>query len=322
MSLLRTSALLVIAGLLVVFAGTRSVTSRPSAAAVAAACPPGYASAEAQARAQTRERRGEVNGLRARTVESESPPVGCVRRSAPERAGDLLTMQAESGRRERGGQPGVKSGAYAAAVRDAADLPSVGDPWQPVGTGPLVADSPDYPQVNGEGLGELNGRVADFTYDATHDRLYAAVGEGGVWESTDRGASWHSIGDALPTQAVGGIAYSNDTLVIATGDNVFGGGGTFAGLGAFRSTDRGAHWTHADGIPSGIIAFKVAADTAHPGVFYAATGAGLFRSSDGGASFVNVALPTGECAGQPARGRCALANMVTDVVVQGPANAK
>ena len=108
---------------------------------------------------------------------------------------------------------------------------------------------------------------------------------------------WRSIGDSLPTQAVGGIAYANGTLVIVTGDDVFGGGGTFAGLGAFRSTDGGETWEHSTGVPSGVIAFKVAADPVHPGVFYAATGAGLFRSADGGATFANVDLPTGPCHG-------------------------
>src|SRR4051794_9235798 len=120
MSLLRTSTLLVAAVLLIILAGTRSVTPRARGDAAAAACPPGYASAEELAAAQTRERRAEVNGLRARMPESDTPLAGCRRRSAPERPADLLMMQAESGRRERGGQPGVKPGAYAAGVREAA----------------------------------------------------------------------------------------------------------------------------------------------------------------------------------------------------------
>ncbi len=106
--------------------------------------------------------------------------------------------------------------------------------------------------------------------------------------------------------------------------NVFGGGGTFAGMGAFRSSDGGATWQRADGVPAGVIAFKVAADPADPRIFYAATGAGLFRSTDAGATFTNVALPTSAaCAGAPPDKRgCLLANMVTDVVVQGPANGQ
>jgi photosystem II stability/assembly factor-like uncharacterized protein len=310
---------------LVSFAGTRSVTPRP-AVTVAHGCPPGFVSPERLASDQTRERRAEVNGLRAPVrAEIESPAGTCRARKAPERTSELLTIQADSGRRARGGQPALRFGAYAAALNEreqmaAGTLPGSAGSWEPVGSGPLIADDPRFDEVNGEGLADLNGRVADFAFDAGNDRLFAAVGEGGVWRSDDRGGSWHSIGDSLPTQAVGGIAYGGGTIVIVTGDNVFGGGGTFSGLGAFRSTDGGATWQHATGVPSGVIAFKVAADPVHAGTFYAATGAGLFRSTDSGATFTNVALPTGTCAGKPPRDGCALANMVTDVVVQGAAN--
>ena len=114
--------------------------------------------------------------------------------------------------------------------------------------------------------------------------LFAAVGEGGVWASDDRGGHWRSIGDSLPTQAVGGIASARTaTLVIVTGDNVFGGGGTFAGLGAFRSTDGGATWQHASGVPERRDRLQ-GRRRSRPirASFYAATGAGLFRSTDGG----------------------------------------
>src|SRR3954454_19289599 len=163
----------------------------------------------------------------------------------------------------------------------AATLPGSAGTWEPVGSTPLVADDPRFGEVSGEGLADLNGRIADYAFDAAGNRLFAAVGEGGVWESDDRGARWHSIGDSLPTQAVGSLAYSGGTLVAVTGDNVFGGGGTFAGLGAYRSTDGGATCQKATGVPDGVIAFKVKADPLHPGVFYAATGTGLFRSTDG-----------------------------------------
>ncbi len=72
--------------------------------------------------------------------------------------------------------------------------------------------------------------------------------------------------------------------------------------------------------------FRIAVDPSAPNVVYAATGAGLYRSTDDGASFRNVKLPTGTgvASGQPnctgdssiAKG-CFLANQVTDVVVQG-----
>ena len=76
--------------------------------------------------------------------------------------------------------------------------------------------------------------------------------------------------------------------------------------------------------PDGVLGFKLAVDQTRPERVYAATGGGLFRSTDAGASFTNVDLPTGDCAraSRSRRKDCFLANVVTDVVVQGPANAQ
>src|SRR5262249_28248172 len=93
----------------------------------------------------------------------------------------------------------------------------------------------------------------------------------------------------------------------------------------------GTTWTHSDGIPDGLLGFRIVVDPTDPTKVYAATGGGLYRSTDAGATFTNVNLPTGQnapsgtpdCSRQPptAKNRF-LPNMVTDVVVQGPANAQ
>ena len=153
--------------------------------------------------------------------------------------------------------------------------------------------------------------MSDYAYDSRHRILYAAVASGGVWESGNTGKSWHSIGDSLPTQTVGSIAYSpaeGGTLIAVTGDNAFG-GNTYGGLGVYRSTDNGRIWQRAKGPPSGAQGFKAAVDPTDPRVIYAATGAGLFRSSNDGRSFNNVDLPTGKlCQGntfaKPTRHLC------------------
>jgi hypothetical protein len=242
----------------------------------------------------------------------------------------LDLAQASGARAARAVAPGtqLKSGAYRAAVTQRADLPSTGGTWTPYGKTPLIGDRIAYDTTNGstsEGLADLSGRVTSFASDSSGDHVFAAASNGGVWMSTDRGDSWTSIGDGLPTQVVSGMAWSaadGGTLVVLTGDNAFG-GDSIAGLGVYRTNDLGAHWTHATGVPDGVLGFKVAADATHPGVVYAATGAGLFRSTDAGLSFTNVVLPTGDCAGKPVTTKdCFLANMVTDVVVQGPANTQ
>ena len=271
----------------------------------------------------------------------------CMNRKSPEAQGELMAIQENDKRRSTGGVTDtLKPGAYRAAqaerraiAAEARTLPGSAGDWKPAGQGPLIADDPRFDEVNGLGLADLNGRISDFARDPATGRIFAAVGEGGVWQSDDGGQNWRSIGDTLPTQAVGGIEFSpadGGTIIITTGDNVFGGGGTFAGAGAFRTTNGGQSWQRASGVPDGIITFKVAVDPVNPRNVYAATGAGLFRSSDAGVTFNNVNLPTGRAGGQrsgapldpdctgaaPTKVGCFLANMVTDVVVQGPDNAQ
>jgi hypothetical protein len=242
---------------------------------------------------------------------------------------------------------GASPDGYAAAIearqRLAAKAPVVPggrSRWQPAATGPLVADNPKYPLSASSGYSNLAGRVSSFAVDPAGNRLYAAASQGGVWLSGDQGQSWRSIGEGLPTQIVGAVGYSpaqqdgsgaarsgepgrrargkpEGTVIAATGDNAFG-AYTYGGVGIYTSTDNGRKWVRARGIPNGALSFRVAVDPTNPNVVYAATGLGLYRSSDGARSFVNVALPTGRCAGNSLQADCFLANVVTDVVVQAP----
>jgi hypothetical protein len=185
-----------------------------------------------------------------------------------------------------------------------------------VGRGPLLVNDPKYFNTYGDGFVYNAGRVSD--YATTPHGLLAAVASGGVYRSSDLGAHWTSIGDSLPTQTVGSVAYTSagrGTIVALTGDNAFG-GYTYSGVGAYWSTNGGRRWVKSRGIPNGAMGFKVAVDPTNPKVVYAATGLGLYRSSDAGRSFGNVDLPTGRCHGSSFRRGCFLANVVTDVVVQ------
>lgn len=248
----------------------------------------------------------------------------------PESVDDMT--RANSARAARSVAPGtaLKPGAYRAAVHAADALPTSGGTWQPYGGTPLHADLADYGGT--EGFADISGRATQFARD-TNGSLFVAASNGGIWQSDDNGQNWHSIADQLPTQVVSGVAWtpaSGGSLVVLTGDNAYG-GDTYAGLGVYRSNDDGASWQHADGVPDGILGFKLALDPSDPNKIYAATGDGLFRSTDGGVTFVNTNLPTGEgvpdgtpdCTGKPNTAKdCFLANMVTDVVVQGADNGK
>jgi hypothetical protein len=222
---------------------------------------------------------------------------------------------------------GATPDGYAAAIESRKRLvaktplvPGGRSRWQPAADGPLVADNPQYPLSASSGYSNLAGRVGAFAIDSVRNRLFAAASQGGVWESRDQGQSWRSIGEGLPTQIVGAVGYSparHGTVIVATGDNAFG-AYTYGGVGIFTSTDDGRKWTRARGFPNGALGFTVSIDPTNPNVVYVASGLGLYRSADDGRSFVNVALPTGRCAGNSLQNGCFLASVVTDVVVQAP----
>jgi hypothetical protein len=313
-----------------------------------AACAAGEAARATQSESERERDRGEgrhaaANPLFAGPAENPAAECGDGPGGHPETFADLA--KANSARISRTVAPGteIRPGAYAAAVAQRNRLarqgaaPTGGGAWQPYGDTPLMANRTEYDQTRGstrEGFVGLSGRTTAFTRDAA-GRLYAATSNGGVWERGPSDSAWHSIGDGLPTQVVSGVAWSRagggrGTLLVLTGDNAYG-GDTYAGVGAYRSSDGGGHWTRSAGVPDGVLGFKIVVDPSDPKKAYAATGAGLFRSTDAGKTYTNVKLPTGrsapsgtpDCTGKPPTVKdCFLANMVTDVVVQGPSNGK
>jgi hypothetical protein len=307
-----------------------SAAATAAAPAPAEACPPGYqlTSKTAGERRVEREANSAFTDLLGTLDAATEAAPGCEPLKKPESFEELRALQTESNRLSAGPQgytpPGALRQALAAKqvlAQAAPNVPGAQGSFTPLGKTPLIADSPQGPAVNGLGLADQAGRVDSFAYDAATNRLWAGKGTGGVWLSTDLGESWRSVGDTLPYQSVGSIGYSpagGGTLIVLSGE-ASAGGNVYTGIGAFRSTDGGASWTRASGVPDGLMGFDVEVDPVDPSIIYAATSQGLFRSTDAGASYVNANLPTGDCAGKTGYGDvCQNANWVTDVEINAP----
>ncbi len=113
----------------------------------------------------------------------------------------------------------IPAGAFPAAVKQASTVDqasarmAVGatSTWQSAGPQPVNSEDPTYqdPVVNnfGAGWGIDAGRVTAVAVDPQHDdTVYMGAADGGIWKTTDGGATWASIGDELDTQAIGAIA--------------------------------------------------------------------------------------------------------------------
>jgi hypothetical protein len=326
----RSLALLAVGALAAAPLALASPTSSAAPAEPAAACPPGTVSAAKSASQRAFERQyagGSFDDLLAQLDATGATSDLCVPVKRPEAAYEILGSEAQRNRLV-GTPGGVPTGALRSGLAQQARMAAAASTvlgaqgtWEEVGKTPLIADDDTYRSVSGQGLADLAGRVDSLHYDKASGRLFATVGTGGVWMSTDLADTWRSIGDSLPYQSVGAVTYTSaggGRVLVVSGEATHG-GGNYNGLGAFWSDDLGATWQQARGIPDALMGFEIEVDPTDPRIVYAATSQGLYRSTDAGSSYVNVNLPTDDCAGVTGYdNKCFLANMVTDVEIQTP----
>jgi hypothetical protein len=94
----------------------------------------------------------------------------------------------------------------------------------------------------------VTGRITTIAVDpsdASGNTLLIGGAMGGIWRSTDAGATWTPVGDQNASLAMGSIAFapSNHSLVYAgTGESESIGFDIYYGAGVLKSTDSGLHW--------------------------------------------------------------------------------
>src|SRR6476661_4527597 len=128
--------------------------------------------------------------------------------------------------------------------------------------------------------------------------FYIGVNNGGVWKTTDYGRTWNPIFDDQPTGSVGDIAISPsnpDVIYVGSGEGLQR-PDLSTGDGIYKSTDAGRSWRHL-GLRDGQQIPQIVVDPRDPNrLFVAVLGhpygpnaeRGLFRSTDGGATFQKV----------------------------------
>src|SRR5215470_16711832 len=135
------------------------------------------------------------------------------------------------------------------------------------------------------------------------DTFYFGSVGGGVWKTENAGHTWLPISDGgIPIGSIGAVAVapSNANIVyVGTGEPDIRSQHSY-GIGMFKSTDAGKTWTHI-GLESTRQIGRVVVDPANANrVYVAALGhvydanpeRGVYRSTDGGATWTKVLFKT------------------------------
>jgi PKD repeat protein len=136
------------------------------------------------------------------------------------------------------------------------------------------------------------GRINVFRIDPSNAQvMYAGAPAGGLWKSTNAGASWFCLTDFLPVIGCSDLAIDPDNtnvLYLATGDQD---GGDTPSIGVLKSTDGGVTW-NATGLSYAVTQSRKIAriliDPTNTSIIYVGTSAGIFKSSDAGVTFFQV----------------------------------
>ncbi|MGD3109365.1 hypothetical protein [Streptomyces sp. YGL11-2] len=176
--------------------------------------------------------------------------------------------------------------------------------WTPIGPSVIAfGQATDNPPVA--------GRITGIAAGPNSSRVYIGGANGGVWFSSDAGATWAPLDDyatsPMPSSgaeadslSVGamavrfGVSAATDEVYVGTGE----GGGAFDayfGIGIRHSTAGGAPgtWTLEAANLAGMAIYAITVDPDDPALVLAATGAGIYRRPASGSttSWTQVTAP-------------------------------
>ena len=153
--------------------------------------------------------------------------------------------------------------------------------WKPMG--PTALPTNNTGQMNGM------GRVNAIAFHPTDSNtFFVGAAAGGIWKTTNGGATWSVNSDSLPTLGVSAIAVTKSNpsvMYFGSGDRD---AGDAVGYGVFKSTNAGASWSISNSGMGNRTVGKLIIDPNNASTLLAACNGGIYRSTNAGSSWTQV----------------------------------
>ncbi len=184
--------------------------------------------------------------------------------------------------------------------------------WTAQGPGPAVKGQSENANPNNKIVGAIHTVLA---HPTDHRILYIGAVNGGIWKTTNaqsNNPNWLPLTDTLATSAIGAMAFDTTD---ATSNTIWAGVGRYSSfgrlggnrVGLYKTTDGGSSWTSVTG--GGVLLLKnisglvaqgntivVSVNEAEPNLV---TSLGIWRSTNGGATFTQISNGNGTATGLP-----------------------
>jgi len=163
-----------------------------------------------------------------------------------------------------------------------------GDTWAVCSNFPQTSVTPNISAIALSPTDPDTLYVADIAKAVTANTA-GQITMAGIWKSTNGGNTWQAANSGISSFRTGDISFSTTSLWATTSQG-----------GIFSSSDSGGTWqarntgleNSVNAGASGIVVYRVAATPGDPTVLYAATSAGLHKSTDSGAHWTRVGFST------------------------------